>query len=157
VLYPRGESDDTARAEVAPELREFLEPLPASWSRKAVWAGLAVVLLGVLLWVFVRPRPVSEPRPAAAVSVPVAASTYAEINAEPWATVTGVTPASGDAASMVGQATPLRVKLPPGQYRLTLQGPNRQTKQIDITVPQQGGVSGFAIFKKPDLGRIVGK
>jgi len=157
VLYPRVESDDTAHAEVAPELQEFLEPLPSTWSRKPVWAVLAVVFLGVLVWVFVRPHPVSEPRHAPAVAAPVADSTYAEINAEPWATVTGVTPATGDAASIVGQATPLRVKLPPGQYRVTLQGPNGQTKQIDVTVPQQGGVSGFAMFKKPDLNRIVGK
>jgi serine/threonine protein kinase len=157
VLYPRGEADDSARAEVAPELREFLEPLPTTWPRKAAWVGLGVVLVGVLVWIFVRPHLASEPRQAPAVSVPVAASTYAEINAEPWATVTGVTPATGDAASMVGQTTPLRVKLSPGQYRVMLQGPNRQTKQIDITVPQQGGVSGFAIFNKPDLGRIVGK
>ena len=157
VLYPRIQESNAGPAEVAPELREFLEPLPPSWWRKAVWIGLAVVLLGALVWILVKPRPVSEPRQAAAVAVPVAASTYAEINAEPWATVTSVTPASGDAASMVGQVTPLRVKLPPGQYRVTLQGPNRQTKQIDITVPQQGGVSGFAVFKKPDIGRIIGK
>jgi serine/threonine protein kinase len=157
VLYPRGESDDTAHAEVAPELREFLEPLPTTWPRKAAWVGLAVVLLAALVWIFVKPRPVSEPRQAPAVAAPVGSLTYAEINAEPWATVTGITPASEDVANVIGQTTPLRVKLPPGQYRVTLQGPNRQTKQIDITVPQQGGVSGFAIFKKPDLGRIVGK
>ena len=157
VLYPRGEADNTARAEVAPELREFLEPLPTTWPRKAAWVGLAVVLLAALVWIFVKPRPVSGPRQAPAVAAPVGSLTYAEINAEPWATVTGITPASEDVANVIGQTTPLRVKLPPGQYRVTLQGPNRQTKQIDITVPQQGGVSGFAIFKKPDLGRIVGK
>jgi len=159
VLYPRGEATPEPQAtEVAPELQEFLEPLPSVWSQKTVWVGLAVLaLVGVLVWLFVRPSSVSEPRQTPAVAAPVASYTYAEINAEPWATVMSVSPVSGDAAGVVGQQTPLRVKLPPGQYRVTLQGPNHQTKQVDVTVPQQGGVSGFAVFRKPDLGRIVGK
>ena len=82
--------------------------------------------------------------------------TYAEINAEPWATVTAVTPANGDAQSIIGQATPLRVNLPPGDYNVTLQGPNHETKQVEITVPQQGGATCFAVFHKPDLNRLVG-
>jgi tetratricopeptide (TPR) repeat protein len=142
-------------AEVAPELREFLEPEARTWPRPAIWIGIAIVLMVVVMvWLFARPSPESHARPP----LPVAAGpTYAEINAEPWAMVTAVDPASGDAASVIGQATPLRVKLPPGQYKVTLQGPNRESKQVDVIVPASGGVSCFALFKKPDLNRIVGR
>jgi hypothetical protein len=106
-----------------------------------------------MVWLFMRPRQQGLRPPPPAVAAP----TYAEINAEPWATVTALDPASGDAPSVIGQATPLRVKLPPGQYKVTLQGPNREAKQVEVTVPASGGASCFAVFKKPDLNRIVGR
>jgi hypothetical protein len=138
--------------EIAPELREFLEPEPGIWSRPATWiVAVALILVCAAGWLVVRPKGVAKLPVAAVVTY-----TYAEINAEPWATVTAVTPASGDAQTTIGQQTPLRVKLPPGDYSVTLQGPNAEQKQVDITVPQQGGVSCFAVFKKPDLNRIVG-
>jgi tetratricopeptide (TPR) repeat protein len=156
---PRDSSRDSNRElsedEVAPELREFLEPEPRTWPRPGVWIGIAIVLMVVVMvWLFARPSPESRVHPP----VPVVASpTYAEINAEPWATVRAVDPASGDAASVIGQATPLRVKLPPGQYKVTLQGPNRESKQLEVVVPESGGVACFATFRKPDLNRIVGR
>jgi tetratricopeptide (TPR) repeat protein len=162
VLFPRaesprdaGERDGEREREVAPELREFLEPEPQTWPRPGVWLGVAiVVLLVVMVWLFERRSPDSHVRPPAPG---VVGPTYAEINAEPWATVTALDPASGDAQTVIGQATPLRVKLPPGQYKVTLQGPNRESKQVEVTVPASGGASCFAVFKKPDLNRIVGR
>ena len=155
VLYPRTQAPrDVEDRGVAPELREFLEPQRSLWSRPTIWLGVAVLMLvGVFVWVIMRPgvESPSHPRP------PSAGYSYAEINAEPWATVTGIMPASGDAQSMVGQTTPLRVKLPPGQYSVTLRGPNREEKRVDVTVPASGGVTCFAVFKKPDLSRIVGR
>ena len=154
MLYPRGEPRRSEETEVAPELREFLEPAPSTWSRPAIWIGIAVlVLIGVLVWMMRRPGAESPVGPAQTV----ASYSYAEINAEPWATVTAVSPANGDSTSAVGQATPLRWKLAPGQYRITLQGPNHEVKPVDVIVPQSGGVSCFAVFKKPDLQRIVGR
>ena len=160
VLYPRAEARrgtekiQINKAAVAPELREFLEPEPSTWkSRPTVWLGIAVlVLVGVFTWLILRPSPEGQTHPK-----PMAGASYAEINAEPWATVTAVTPASGEALSIVGQATPLRVKLPPGQYKVTLLGPNHEAKQVDVTVPQSGGAVCFAMFKKPDLKQIVGQ
>jgi tetratricopeptide (TPR) repeat protein len=154
MLYPRGESRRAEEGEVAPELREFLERAPSTWSRPAVWVGIAVVVLvGVVVWMMRGSATENTAGPAQTV----ASYSYAEINAEPWATVTAVSPANGDAASAVGQTTPLRVKLAPGQYRITLQGPNHEVKPVDVVVPQSGGVSCFAVFKKPDLQRIVGR
>jgi tetratricopeptide (TPR) repeat protein len=154
-LYPRGESRGrSVGVEVAPELREFLEPASSTWSRPTVWLGVAVlVLVGVFVWLILRPSAESPAHPTQTI----ASYSYAEINAEPWATVIAVSPASGDAQSIVGQTTPLRVKLSPGQYSVTLRGPNREEKRVDVTVPASGGVTCFAVFKKPDLSRIVGR
>src|SRR5439155_317334 len=106
VLYPRGEARPAEEVEVAPELREFLEPASSTWSRPAVWVGIAVVVLvGVVVWMMRRPGAESTASPAQTV----ASSSYAEINAEPWSTVTAVSPANGAASSAVGQTTPLRV------------------------------------------------
>jgi serine/threonine protein kinase len=159
VLFPRAKQPAAAeKAEVAPELREFLEPQPSGISRSMIWLGVAVVVMvAVFGWLIVRPKSEDESRAKPPTPGATTAVTYAEINAEPWATVTAVAPANGDAQSIVGQATPLRVKLPPGQYSVTLQGPNHEQKKLDLTVPQQGGGSCFAVFKKPDLNRLVGK
>ena len=160
VLFPRSKPvTDSQGREVPPELREFLEPEKPGFSRSMIWLGVAVVVLvAVIVWLVVRPKSETESHakpPAQAVAT--ANVTYAEINAEPWATVTALTPPSGDALSIIGQPTPLRVKLPPGQYTVTLQGPNHEQKQLDITVPQQGGATCFAVFSRPDLNRLVGR
>jgi hypothetical protein len=142
-----------APGEIAPELREFLEPEPGIWSRPVTWiVAVAVIVICAAGWLIVRPKDVAKPPVAS-----VADYTYAEINAEPWATVTALTPANGDAQTAIGQQTPLRVKLPPGDYNVTLEGPNAEQKHVDINVPQHGGTSCFAVFKKPDLNRIVGQ
>ncbi len=144
------------RPAIAPELLEFLEPEKAKWSsRPIIWLGVAVaILVGVVLWLFLRPRPESHAtvKPAGTA---VTNFTYAEINAEPWATLTDLTPANGEAQSVVGSVTPLRVKLPAGQYILTLEGPNHEQKQVEMTVPQQGGTKCFVVFRKPDVDRIL--
>ena len=142
--------------EIAPELREFLEPEPSTWSRATILTAVAVAVLAiVLVWLFMRPTQQTQTRtnPPGAV----AGASYAEINAEPWATITAIDPANADAQKIIGQQTPLRVKLPPGQYNLTLQGPNRQQKQVNVSVPQLGGATSFTVFQKPDLNTIVGK
>ena len=154
-LFPKSAADSKSDG-VAPELREFLEP-QKKFPMSILWLGaVAVLAIAAFLWWRMQPKPAtitgSQPAPVAAA----ANLTYAEINAEPWATVAAVTPANGDAQSIIGQATPLRVNLPPGDYSVTLQGPDHETKQVEITVPQQGGASCFAVFHKPNLNRLVG-
>jgi tetratricopeptide (TPR) repeat protein len=155
LLHPRR---DISRepGEVAPELREFLQPEPRTWSRSTIVTVAAVAVLAVVLvWLLVRPNPQMQSRtnPPGAVS----GYSYAEINAEPWATITAINPTNAAAQQIVGQQTPLRAKLPPGQYNLTLQGPNREQKRVNVNVPQQGGTTSFTVFQKPDLAKIVGK
>ena len=155
-LFPKPAADSKSD-EVAPELREFLEP-QKRFPRSIIWMGAVLVLaLAAFLWWRAQPKSATTATaPSSQPAVVAPTITYAEINAEPWATVTAVTPANGDAQSIIGQATPLRVNLPPGDYSVTLQGPNHETKQVEITVPQQGGATCFAVFHKPDLNRLVG-
>lgn len=145
---------------IAPEMMEFLQPERQGWaSRPVLWIGLAgIILLVVVLSVIFRPRQerVSLAKPAAvAANAATASSSYAEINAEPWGTIKEISPASGEAQSVIGSATPLRVKLPAGQYSLTLEGPNHEQKHVDITVPQQGGTACMVLFRKPDMQRLL--
>ena len=143
---------------IAPELMEFLEPVRPGWSRSAVWIGIAaVILVVVLLSVMLRPGQERASRRGASVggNVSSATYTYAEINAEPWGTIKEITPANGEAQSTIGSVTPLRVRLPAGQYSLTLEGPNHEQKRVDITVPKQGGAACLVLFHKPDLKRLL--
>ena len=144
------------KAEIAPELLEFLQPEKSKWSsRPMIWLGVAVaILVGVFLWLIVRPKLENQANLKPAVNA-VSNYSYAEINAEPWATITNLTPANGEAQSALGAATPLRVKLPAGQYTVTLEGPNHEQKQVQVTVPQQGGATCFALFRKPDVSRLL--
>jgi hypothetical protein len=144
---------------IAPELMEFLEPVRPGWSRPVVWIGIAAIILaGVLLSVIFLPRqeraPVTKPGSIGGTASSANYS-YAEINAEPWGTIKEITPANGEAQSAIGSATPLRVKLPAGQYSLTLEGPNHEQKRVEITVPKQGGTACLVLFRKPDLRRIL--
>ncbi len=158
LLYPKRETTRADAAQVAPELQEFLQPEPARFSPSKIGIGIAaLVVVGVVAWWAMRPGATTQGQPKAASGGAVAGYTYAEINAEPWATVSAFSPANGDAANAVGQMTPLRVKLPPGKYTVTLQGPSHELKQLEVTVSAQGGTSAFATFKKPDLEKIVGK
>jgi serine/threonine protein kinase len=146
---------------IAPELMEFLEPVRPGWSRPVVWIGIAaVILVVVVLLVMLRPKQerVSGTRPASiSGNASSATYTYAEINAEPWGTIKEIIPANGEAQSAIGSVTPLRIKLPAGQYSLTLEGPNHERKRVDITVPNQGGTACLVLFRKPDLKRLLSK
>lgn len=142
VRPPLTDRDEDA---IAPELLEFLEPVRPGWSRPLVWGGIAVTILAlIVLSVILWPRP----RPARVY-------TYAEINAEPWATIKEIAPANGEAQSAIGSATPFRVILPPGQYTLTLEGPNHETKRVNIAVPTHGGASSLVLFRKPDIKELL--
>jgi tetratricopeptide (TPR) repeat protein len=126
-------------------------PEGRTWGWSLLWLGVAaVVLVAVIVWLALRPKVVTPlPQP------PVPKPTYAAINAEPWATLREITPENGDAKSAIGLATPLRVKLPPGEYKVTLEGPNHELKQRVITVPQQGGTNYLVVFRKPDVNRLL--
>jgi hypothetical protein len=146
---------------IAPELMEFLEPERPGWSRPVVWIGIAAAILVVVV-LLVMLRPNSE-RVSGTKTSPVSGGassgtyTYAEINAEPWGTIREITPANGEAQNAIGSVTPLRVKLPAGQYSLILEGPNHEKKQVDITVPNQGGTACLVLFRKPDIKRLLSK
>ncbi len=130
-------------------------PESRTWGRSILWLGIAaVVFVAVIVWLALRPKPETPSLKSPPPPV-VSNSTYAAINAEPWATLREITPENGDAKSAIGLATPLRVKLPPGEYKLTLEGPNHELKQRVITVPQQGGTTCSVIFRKPDVNQLL--
>jgi serine/threonine protein kinase len=159
VPKPRAVLPPEGKPEIAPELMEFLQPQESrNWLGSGIWLGLAIgVLVLGCLWLVLRSKPhqASVETPSSAVPTATNSDTYAEINAEPWGTVKKIDPASESAQSVIGSQTPLRVKLAPGNYKITMEGPNHEQKQSDITIPQQGGASCFVVFRKPDISAIV--
>jgi hypothetical protein len=55
----------------------------------------------------------------------------------------------------VNDQTPLRLELPPGQYKVSVEGPNGEKKVLQIEIPEHGGNPYFVLFHKPDIQRIV--
>jgi serine/threonine protein kinase len=121
------------------------------WLLATICACAVIVLLVVAGYVIVGPKLRSS---AASLVSPI--STYAEINAEPWGTIKGISPLKGEVQNVIGSATPLRVMLPPGPYTFTISGPNNEIRQVNITVPARGGTPSLVVFKKPDIPKILG-
>lgn len=147
------------------DLREFLPPPPSDQRRRILAIAVPMVILGALTyWIATRPKNENIAKTTPAVSnstapdAPAAIpSPYAEINAEPWATVRKVANPKGDVVRALNDPTPLRVELPPGQYQITLEGPDGQQKHLPVEVPQEGGKSYFVVFHKPDVAQILSK
>ena len=143
-------------------LEELLEPRKTrrwAWSRQS-WSWLAptviILIVGVFsIFLFKTKNPSRSAVPAAQESSAAAAPSYAEINAEPWGTVRQVYSLSDKRVLEVNEATPLRVKLPAGQYEARVEGPNGETETIRLEVPQEGGKSYFVLFENPDIQKIL--
>jgi serine/threonine protein kinase len=162
-----GRADEASRNSqldaIPDDLREFLPPPQADHRRRIFGIGMAVLILaGLVYWIAARPRTESTAKttPAsngstAPANSSVPPSAYAEINAEPWATVRNIVTPQGETVRAVNDQTPIRVELPPGQYEVTLDGPNGQQKRVRVEVPEAGGKSYFVVFHKPDVAQIL--
>ena len=147
------------------ELREFLPPPISDRRRRIIAIAAPVLILGALVyWIVTRPRTETTVKTTPVVSgatapakPAVTPTSYAEINAEPWGTVGNITTPQGELVRAVNDQTPVRVELSPGQYEVTLDGPNGQHKRVHVEVPQEGGKSYFVLFHKPDVGQILQK
>lgn len=143
-----------------PDLLEELRtgPRPAWTTWILVGCTLAVIVaVGALIMHRFKSENSSQ---AVATSLPAssasAAVSYAEINAEPWGTVKRVSSVDGKSISEINEATPLRVTLPAGQYTVQIEGPDKQSKTVEVEVPQQGGKSYFVVFTAPDMEKLLG-
>ena len=146
--------DPPEQRDIPEELREFLPPPRRGWGR--LLAGTLVLVLaasaGYLIFL-PQPKHVVKslpPQPAPAPQVQ-----YAEINAEPWGTVTSITSRTDQSVIKPNEVTPARISLAPGAYDVTVTGPAGQTRTVEIQVPQPPGQRCFVVFTKPDLAKIV--
>ena len=141
---------------VPEELREFLLPPPQrrwGWPAAGVVATIALCL--GIYWAVYYNKPEHHPQQP---SKPQAVQTdvpYAELNAGPWGTVKEVRSLDGQTVRTVNDQTPLRLELPPGQYKVSVEGPNGEKKVLQIEIPEHGGNPYFVLFHKPDIQRIV--
>jgi serine/threonine-protein kinase len=97
---------------------------------------------------------VSMPSPVSA-SAPVPVSdAYVEVLAQPWATVKSLTSAQGKVIA-VDELTPVRVKVPAGEYTITLAGPNSQEHTEQLSVAPGKPAQYSYVFEAVDAAKIV--
>jgi tetratricopeptide (TPR) repeat protein len=149
-------------SDVPEELGEFLPPPPRrGWGRPAVWLSIGTIALAFgIYWVAFDRKPETHspkpPVPQETSQMPVAPDvTYAEVDAGPWGTVKEVRSMDGQTVRLLNDQTPLRVELPTGQYKVSIEGPNGEKRVLQVEVPERGGNSYFVLFHKADIQRII--
>jgi serine/threonine protein kinase len=83
------------------------------------------------------------------------ATTYVEVNAVPWGTVTSISATDRKFALNLNQQTPLRVLLAPGQYTITLAGPGGEQRVKQIRVSDESPGSYTEVFQVIDVDQIL--
>jgi tetratricopeptide (TPR) repeat protein len=79
---------------------------------------------------------------------------YVEVIAQPWATVKSLTGTDGKVLA-VGELTPVRVRVPAGNYTITLTGPNSQEHTDQISVTSGSPAQYSYTFEAVDAAKIV--
>lgn len=83
------------------------------------------------------------------------ATTYVQVNAVPWATVTSISATDRRFALNLNQQTPLRVPLAPGQYTITLAGPGGEQRVKQVRVSAESPGSYTEVFQVIDVEQIL--
>ncbi|HXE90110.1 MAG TPA: protein kinase [Terriglobales bacterium] len=87
---------------------------------------------------------------------PVEATAYMEINAVPWGTVKSVTNGDGEAVQLPAEThTPLRLRVPPGEYKVVVAGPSGVEKSETLTVSEESPGSYTPVFEAIDVEQIL--
>jgi len=93
----------------------------------------------------------SAPQPA------LAPDAYVEVIAQPWATVKSLTSTGANGKVIpVNEQTPVRVKVPAGEYTITLVGPNSQEHTGQVSVGSGKPAQYSYVFEAVDAAKIVG-
>ena len=82
-------------------------------------------------------------------------SAYVEVNAVPWGMVKSITTPDGTVVKEVNQQTPVRVALPPGEYKVIVAGPRGEQKSETIKVTAEQGGSVYPVFEAIDVDKIL--
>jgi eukaryotic-like serine/threonine-protein kinase len=131
-----------ARAKAAPA--PPIAAPPAKKSMMPIIAAVAVVVLAIVGFAVYKLFIATPP-----------ATAYVEVNAIPWGTVKTITTVNGKRTIEVNQQTPVRVMLPPGDYKVIIDGPNgqEQVEPVNVRDDQPGSVT--PVFDQIDVEKIV--
>jgi serine/threonine-protein kinase len=92
----------------------------------------------------------------AATKMVVAADTaYIEVYAVPWGTVTSVASTDGSVSRALNDATPVRLSVPPGEYKIVVTGPSGQEQSQIIKVADDAPASYQPVFGEVDVQQII--
>ncbi len=147
---PRGRPAAPAPAPSVPRPPVAHPPVPPpapARSPMMMYAAIGVVVLlvlGVGGYFALRKGPAAE------------ATAYMEINAVPWGTVKSVTNGSGEALQLPAEThTPLRLRVPPGEYKVVVAGPSGVEKSETVTVSEESPGSYTPVFEAIDVEQIL--
>jgi hypothetical protein len=101
-----------------------------------------------------QPASARQGPPAPANAAPVAADTYLEITAQPWALIKSITSADGKVV-VENTATPLRISVPPGEYNVTIVGPRGEEFSQQVSAAAGGRTPLNHVFEVVDARKIV--
>lgn len=108
---------------------------------------IGVVAVVVIVGGFLAYRSMSTPAPATA---------WVEVNAIPWGTVKSITSTDGDEIQIGSDTqTPLRIALPPGEYKIVVAGPKGEEKTETVKVSNESPGSYVPVFEAIDVEKIV--
>jgi serine/threonine-protein kinase len=132
-----------APAKVRPAAAPVAAP-PSKAPLMAIIAVVAVLVLGFGGYVaykkFVGPPP---------------ASTYIEINGIPWGTVKSITSVDGKVSLSPNEQTPARIAVPPGDYKVVVDGPDGQEQSVDVKATDDIPGSITPVFQQIDVDQII--
>jgi len=86
---------------------------------------------------------------------PPPASTYIEINGIPWGTVKSITSVDGKMTLSPNEQTPVRVAVPPGDYKVVVDGPDGQEQSLDVKATNDIPGSVTPVFQQIDVDQII--
>lgn len=133
--------------EAAPTVIERqIAPAAAKKSNTATIAAIAaaiVLVLGIGGYLMTRSKPAPQTPVAAPSSASVVASAPAPIppgkgqlllSASPWGDIEKIVDEKGKAFPVSAESTPARLDLPPGDYKVTLAGPDNKRDTFDVHI-----------------------
>jgi hypothetical protein len=86
---------------------------------------------------------------------PAPATAAIQINAVPWGTVKSVASSDGRLTLAVNAQTPLRVKVPPGEYSIVIFGPKGQEQMPTVNATDSNPGKYMAAFEAIDVLQVI--
>ncbi|HYX70941.1 MAG TPA: hypothetical protein VE825_17530, partial [Terriglobales bacterium] len=73
----------------------------------------------------------------------------------PWGTVKSITSVDGKVSLSPNEQTPARIAVPPGDYKVVVDGPDGQEQSVDVKATDDIPGSITPVFQQIDVDQII--